>query len=918
MVESYGKLPLAFEANQGQTDPQVKFLSRGAGYSLFLTPTEAVLALSEGSHQGMGRALLPAKDPQPAARTPINLVSAGAEAPALNAAKAPISPAKRSAVLRMKLVGANATAEVIGQDELPGKSNYFIGNDPRKWHTNVRQFAKVRYRDVYPGVDLVYYGHQRELEYDFVLQPGANPQAIRLGIEGARRLQLEHGDLVMKSAVGNVHLRSPHIYQEANGIRQEVRGRYVITSRNEVGFRVGAYDRRRALVIDPVLAYSTYLGGSGSEGGEGLNGDIAVDSAGNAYVTGGTSSTDFPTVNPIQSTNHGGADAFVTKFNTDGSALVYSTYLGGSGDEVGTAITLDSAGNAYVTGITSSTDFPTTPGAFQTTCAGSCENAFVTKINSSGSALVYSTYLGGTDSDAGYSIAVDGAGNAYATGVTISTDFPVTPGAFQTTSGGGGDAFVSKLNSAGSALVYSTYVGGSGNDYGVGIAVDSAGNAYVTGLTLSTDFPTANAIQPTYNGGAEDAFVTKLNATGSALVYSTYVGGTGEDSGFGIAVDAAGNAYIVGRTDSTDFPVANAFQPTNHGYLDAFVTKINAAGSAFVYSTYLGGSSNDVAARIAIDGAGNAYITGDTYSSDFPVANAIQSVKGGRDAPFVSKLDAAGNGLVYSTYLGGKGSQIVERGYGIATDSAGSAYVTGTTVSKSFPITPLAFQQSLKGPADVFVAKIAQQTFVSASPAKVVFATQVLGTTSKVKKVTVTNNGSGTLTINRINIGGSNPGDFAQTNTCGSSLAAGASCTISLTFTPTAKNTRKAGLGIDSSDPASPNAVALSGTGTVVSLSTTKLSFGGQPVGIGSAPQNVILTNAGGTQLNFTGITITGTNGGDFSQTNTCGTSIAAGANCTITVTFKPTAKGTRAGAVSISDDGGGSPQKVILAGTGT
>ena len=730
ILDGYGKLPLSFEANQGQTDPQVRFLSRGAGYSLFLTSTEAVLALTEGPQQ------------KPAARAARAPGSAGAEGPALHAARASISHDNKTAVLRMKLVGANAKAEVIGQDELPGKSNYFIGNDPKKWHTNVRQFAKVRYEGVYPGIDLVYYGNQRKLEYDFVLQPGANPQAIRLGIEGARRLRLEQGDLVLTNDVGDVHLRSPHIYQEANGVRQEVRGRYVITSRNEVGFRVAAYDRRRALVIDPVLAYSTYLGGSGSEGGGGLSGGIAVDSAGNAYVTGRTSSTDFPTVNPIQSTNHGAVDAFVTKFNADGSALVYSTYLGGSGDDIGTAITVDSTGNAYVTGITSSTDFPTTPGAFQPTCAGSCGSAFVTEINSSGSALVYSSYLGGSGGANAAGIAVDGSGNAYVAGYAFE-DFPTTPGAFQRTYGGNGDAFASEVNPTGTALVYSTYLGGSNTDFGDGIAVDSSGNAYVTGLTESTDFPTASAIQPTFNGGNMDAFVTKLNADGSALIYSTYLGGSGDDVGFGVAVDAAGNAYIAGRTYSTDFPTANAFQPTNHGAPDAFVTKINAAGSAFVYSTYLGGSSYDEAYRIAIDGSGNAYITGDTYSSDFPLASAVQSAKSGLDAPFVTKLDAAGNGLVYSTYLGGKRTKkiIIEQGYGIAADAAGSAYVTGFAISKKFPITPLAFQLSLKGPADVFVAKIAQQTFVSVAPAKLGFATQTVDTTSKAKNVTVTNQG---------------------------------------------------------------------------------------------------------------------------------------------------------------------------------
>jgi len=462
-------------------------------------------------------------------------------------------------------------------------------------------------------------------------------------------------------------------------------------------------------------------------------------------------------------------------------------------------------------------------------------------------------------------------------------------------------------------------LGGSNTDFGDGIAVDSADNAYVTGLTESTDYPTANAIQPTYNGGNMDAFVTKFNATGTALVYSTYLGGSGDDVGFGVAVDTAGNAYIAGRTYSTDFPTANAFQPTNHGAPDAFVTKINAAGSAFVYSTYLGGSATDEASRIAVDGTGNAYITGDTYSSDFPIANAIQPAKSGLDAPFVTKLDAAGNGLVYSTYLGGKRTTkiIIEQGYGIAADSAGSAYVTGFAVSKKFPVTLLAFQQSLKGPSDIFVAKIVQQTFVSVLPKELSFPLQVIGTASKAKKLTLTNQGSGTLTINRIYIGGLNPGDFAETNTCGASLAAGASCTVSVTFTPTDKNLRKAALGISDSDPASPQAIPLNGTGTVVSLSTKKLSFGDQPVGTSSAPQKVTLKNVGSTQLNFSGISITGTNAGDFSETNTCGTSIAGGASCTISVTFKPLAQGTRTATVSISDDGGGSPQKISLTGTG-
>ncbi len=491
IVKGYGKLPLAFEANQGQTDPRVNFLSRGAGYSLFLTPDEAVLSLREGSRQD---AAMPAQKARALPhRTPQQ---------------------SNSAVLRMKLVGANVKAQVIGQDELGGKSNYFVGNDPNRWHTNIRQFAKVRYKNVYPGIDLVYYGHERELEYDFVLQPGANPETIRMGIAGARRLRLEQGELVLASAGGEVHLRSPHIYQEANGIRQEVRGRYVVTNTNEVRFRVGLYDRHKALVIDPVLAYGSYLGGGGGDHGY----RIAVDSAGNTYITGTTDSTNFPTKNAIQSNlNRGISDAFVTKINADGSALVYSTYLGGTGQDIGYGIAVDSAGNVYVAGLTGSYDFPI-KNAFQSNNHGGFE-AFVTKINSLGDALVYSTYLGGSNFEYCYGIALDSAGNAYVSGYTNSTDFP-TANAYQPNNHGGYDAFVTKFNADGSTLVYSTYLGGSLDDGGSSVAVDSAGNAYITGSTDSADFPVKNAIQPTLDGN-ENAFVTKFNSDSSALAYST-------------------------------------------------------------------------------------------------------------------------------------------------------------------------------------------------------------------------------------------------------------------------------------------------------------------------------------------------------------------------------------------------------------
>jgi len=682
IVEGYGRLPLAFEANQGQTDPQVKFVSRGAGYSLFLTTSEAVLTLRRASRYE----------------------------PNSPRAKA-LRQEEGSAVLHMKLVGANAkTTEVSGKDELPSKSNYFIGNDPKKWRTNVRQYARVRYANLYPGVDLVYYGNQRELEYDFVLQPGADPDSIRLRIEGASKLRLDSGDLVLSSPGGDVRLRRPFAYQEMNGAKKEIRSHYVMRSEHEVGFRIGSYDRGQPLIIDPVLAYSTYLGGGADDAAL----DIAVDSAGNAYVTGFTSSIDFPTANAFQSAYGGGSsDVYVTKINAAGSALVYSTYLGGSSDfDVGQSIAVDSVGSVYVTGATGSPDFPTV-NPIQATNHG-IRDAFVTKISPDGSALVYSTYLGGSGDDYGWGIAVDSAGNAHVTGDTPSRDFPIVK-ALQPTfhEGANFNSFISEINAAGSALIYSTYWGGSGGEGGSRVAVDAARNTYIGGYTFSPDFPTANAIQPTYAGNV-DAYLTKLSADGQTVIYSTFLGGSGFEYGWDVAVDSAGNAYMTGFTQSTDFPTAHALQPTNHGGSDAFVAKINPSGNAFVFSTYLGGSDTDLGTSIAADSSGNAYVGGYTKSKNFPTASAIQPTNHGGFDAFVAEISGDGSALLYSTYLGGTANESeFDAGYrdlGIAVDSAGSAYVAGTTKSADFPITPLAFQQSLKGGADAFVAKIASQT----------------------------------------------------------------------------------------------------------------------------------------------------------------------------------------------------------------
>jgi hypothetical protein len=693
-IESFINLPLYFETNRGQTDAQVKFLSRGAGYTLFLTPSKAVLVLTR--------------------QEPGDTESGKRE--------------RRTdgAVVSMAFVGANGGPHVSGREQLPGKVNYFIGNNPRKWRTNIATYAKVLYRDLYPGIDLVYHGRQGQLEYDLVIRPGADLRNIVLEFRGAERLEVDaRGDLVMHTEMGAIRQRKPVVYQEINGARREIVGSYAVKGKHRVGFKVAAYDATRPLVIDPVLFYSTYLGGSFDDHGEG----IAVDSTGNAYVTGGTTSSNFPTTPGAYSTTFGccvgvSNHVFVTKLNPLGSApLIYSTYIGANGDDFGIGIAIDTLGNAYVTGRTGN-NFPTTPGAFQTTFGGGNYDGFVTKLNSSGSALFYSTYLGGSGDDWGVGIAVDGAGSAYVTGRTGSTNFPTTIGAFQTAfaggidsfaTPGGTDAFVTKLNPAGSApLLYSTYLGGSANDFGNGIAVDGLGNAYVTGYSGSTNFPTtAGAFQTTF-GGAVDAFVTKLNPLGSApLVYSTFLGGSSGDQGRGIAVDGSGNAYVTGFTGSTNFPTTlGAFQTSYGGNGDAFVTKLNPAGSApLVYSTYLGGSNEDVGGGIAVDSSGNAYVTGYTFSTNFPTTpNAFQPTSGGGPDAFVTKLNPDGSATPgYSSYLGGSG---FDRAFGIAVDSFGNAYVTGDT-SGSFPTTPGAFQTAPGSlpPApffDAFVSKIAE------------------------------------------------------------------------------------------------------------------------------------------------------------------------------------------------------------------
>jgi hypothetical protein len=667
MNADYGKLPVRFEANQGQTAGDVHFLARGNGYGLFLTPTESVLVLRKPrSDESRG----------PAGRR--DVAGAGRSEP--------------PAVLRMKLLGASPRPKIVGRDELPGKSHYFIGNDPKRWRTDVPQFARVEYQDVYPHVNLMYYGNQNQLEYDFVVSPGGDPRRIRLGIEGADAVHVDRdGNLVLRVAGSEVVQKAPVVYQEFGAARKSVSGRFVVRGRSEVGFEVGSYAADRPLVLDPVLVYSTFLGGSGSD----RCNAIAVDASGNAYVTGGTGSTDFPTAGPLQAASAGGGDAFVAKLNAEGTALVYATYLGGSGQDFGLRIAVDPSGNAYMAGTTASTNFPTVH-PLQGAYGGGSQDLFVAKLSADGSALVYSTYLGGTSTDYGFGIDVDASGSAYLTGWTFSTNFP-TVNPLQAV-GVVGDAFVAKVNAEGSALVYSTYLGGSNGAEGTGIAVDSSGNAYVTGQTFSTDFPTVNPLQAA-RGGDYDGFVSKVNAAGSALVYSTYLGGAGGELPLGIAVDTTGAAYVAGRTSSSDFPTVNPVQAVyGGGMADAFVSKVNAAGSALVYSTYLGGDGFDQGG-IAVNPSGSAYVTGWTQSTNFPTTNPFADRIPFQNS-FVAQLDTAGSRLVYSSYLGGAFAD------GIAVDGSGNAYVSGGASSPNFPTFHPLQPAYGGGSEDAFVTKI--------------------------------------------------------------------------------------------------------------------------------------------------------------------------------------------------------------------
>jgi len=650
------------------------------------------------------------------------------------------------------LVHFDAANEVVpaGRELLQFGSNFFIGNDPSLWRTNVPGYREVIYRNLYEGIDLVYRSTSSGVKYEFILRAGADPNIIKMTFDGVESLYVDQEGAVIVTPLGVMRDLSPYTFQGDGAV---VSCGFITRAQSTLGFSCGHYDPTEELTIDP-LVYSTYLGGSGSDFGLAVD----VDSFGNAIVAGWAWSLDFPTTpGTFMEINSGMGDAYVTELNGNGSSLLFSTFLGGSFSDGANGVFVDPSGDIYVTGETSSANFPVTAGAFDQFANGYVD-VFVAKLNASGDALLYSTYLGGAVGEWGESIAVDSAGDAYVTGFSTSLNFPTTPGAYSTANYGGSDIFVTKLDQAGGSLVYSTYLGGSGYEGYTGslventIVIDSFGNAYVTGFTNSTDFPvTPGAFDITANGN-RDGFITRLNVSGGGLDYSTYIGGSDWDYAESVAVDVEGYAYVTGHTYSPEFPVTSRAYDTTLDSGEAFVLKLGRTGDSLVYSTFLGGTSDEDGESIAVDMEGNAYVVGTTYSRDFPVTGgAVQkSCPGLCTDVFLTKLNAAGSGLRYSTYLGGSEW---DWGYAIAVDSSGDAYVVGHIESSDFPVSAGAFQTVMKGSSSAFVAKLSPITpDLTVLPSDIVFNPPSPAVAGSIVAINVTIHNIGDMNTSQVSV----------------------------------------------------------------------------------------------------------------------------------------------------------------------
>ena len=692
-----------FVENKGQWPREVLFMTRMAGVDIWITDHGVVYDFNKMREKTGTKA-----------KKKINLTQSKDKREQIENSE------RYGQIVRMTLQDIIPGSIPEGKERSTGYHNYFLGKDPSKWAEHVGLYKEIFVKNIYKGIDVRYYFDHGSIRYDYVVQPGAEVKNIKMNFEGTDKISVNGSDeLVILTQFGEVKQIGLKAYQKNNEQKQNVNSRFIQDTDGKISFDVGIYDKTKPLIIDPLL-YSTFIGGAGSESSSG----IALDGSGNPIITGAVLSADFPTTPGSYDGTHNGSqnywDVFVTKLNSNGSELIYSTFIGGYYDDVGTSIVLDETGAIYITGHTSF-DYPTTPGAFDET--GNSEwvcdeeycypgtNVFVTKLNNSGSALLYSTFIGGLAYQVGSSVAVDGSHNAFITGYTSSADFPTTPGSFDETYNGGYDVFVLKLNNTGSALLYSSFAGGEYNDHGAAVSTDANGNAYLTGYTQSANFPvTPGAFDETWNWGY-DGFAMKLNPTASALVYSTYVGSNSNDFSYGLAVDASGAVYITGPTYGTNYPVtAGAYDETSNGGDDVFVTKLNSSGNGLIYSTIIGGNSHDVPRSIALDGNGNVYVTGsiEVYPgnfSNFPVTPAAfdQTFNGGQYDAFVSILNSNGTSLLYSTFLGGS---VYDFGNAVVTDVNGYVFVTGNTFSPEFPTTSGAFDQTYNGMCDVFVTKL--------------------------------------------------------------------------------------------------------------------------------------------------------------------------------------------------------------------
>ncbi len=909
-ASAYGQLPLSFEANQGQTNSQAKFVTRGRGYSAFLTSGGMVLSLH------------PSKTPK-AARI---------------AQTTAVQRSKSNTTLRFNLLGAAQNPAVVGEDQQPGIVNYFIGKDPKRWRTNIPTYAKVRYKNVYPGIDLVYYGNHRQLEYDFEIAQGADPNRIQFEIKGANHVHLdEKGDLVLTVNGGELHFKSPVVYEQKNGRRSILDGGYIAKDATHVAFRIAHYDSNQPLVIDPVLVYSTYLGGSGDDEPRA----IAVDGNGSIYVVGDTDSSDFPGTT-AGTLDFGLSHVFVAKLDATASHIEYADYLGGDSGEWGAALALNSANEVYLTGTTMSDDFPTV-NPYQILLTG-VRNGFLSKISADGKTLQYSTYLGGSNWDEPTSLALDTLGDVLVAGMTSSQDFPLS-NAFQSVmaANGGGVfgnyGFLTEFSPDGSTLNYSTYLGGSSMvvqncsdgpcwlpPYSriAGVAVDTTGNAYVAGYTNTYNFPTttgAYQVTDTAPQNAPVGFVGKFNPAGG-LAYSTYLYGTSGAQTLiaAIAVDNSGSAYVTGSaiSDGT-FPVTSTSicdpDPGKDGAACsyAFVTKLNPAGSGLAYSTFLGANNNATPQALVLDGNHNAYVLGMVFGCNTFVA--VNPIEGESCADIATsdlllvEIDATASTELFATFLGGTDDEYPT---GLAVDATGNIYVGGETYSDDFPTTPGVLQDTLNGTSNSFLLKIGPDPApaFSASPSLLEYSSQSIGSTSPAATTILRNMGSTPLSISSLTVNG----DFTQTNDCGNTVPAAGSCTFSVSFTPSAPGARPGSIVIEDDATGSPHTVTLNGyaPGAIAALNPSSLIFPSQTLETQGTTQLVTLTNNGDMDLTIGSIETTG----DFAQTNNCATTVASGFSCVIHVTFTPTASGTRNGTLVVTD-GAQLSQTLSLSGVG-